>query len=233
MRSIIDLIGLYNWDDTLFDNMSLPAEWSAEERGQLISNLLLDTAELEILYPQPVMMKYAINLWSEKELPQWEKLYETLHFDYNPIWNKDGTITETENINRKTDEDITAGHTEDESGESSEKANSSANANGEDHHNVYGFNSDTDAPESKDTSSDTSSTESNANGTSSRKETDNDTRARDETEDTGRTLSRIEQGNIGITTTQQMIKEEREVDEFNLMDYIIDSFKKRFCIMVY
>lgn len=40
-------------------------------------------------------------------------------------------------------------------------------------------------------------------------------------------------GNIGVTTTQQMIEEERGIVKFNIYDYIIDSFKKRFCILVY
>ena len=40
-------------------------------------------------------------------------------------------------------------------------------------------------------------------------------------------------GNIGVTTTQQMIEAEREVVKFNIVDYIIGSFKKRFCILIY
>lgn len=40
-------------------------------------------------------------------------------------------------------------------------------------------------------------------------------------------------GNIGVTTTQQMIEEERRVVKFNVMDYIIDSFKRRFCLLIY
>lgn len=40
-------------------------------------------------------------------------------------------------------------------------------------------------------------------------------------------------GNIGITTTQAMIQAERDLIKFNLYDYIIDSFKARFCILIY
>lgn len=40
-------------------------------------------------------------------------------------------------------------------------------------------------------------------------------------------------GNIGVTTTQEMIERERRLVEFNLMDYIIDSFKRRFCLLIY
>lgn len=40
-------------------------------------------------------------------------------------------------------------------------------------------------------------------------------------------------GNIGVTTTQEMIKEQRDVVKLNIYDYIIESFIKRFCIMIY
>ncbi len=40
-------------------------------------------------------------------------------------------------------------------------------------------------------------------------------------------------GNIGVTTTQQMIDEERRVAVWSIYDHIINSFKNRFCILVY
>lgn len=52
--------------------------------------------------------------------------------------------------------------------------------------------------------------------------------------DTGTiTRTREEHGNIGVTTTQQMIREEREIADFSLYQLIIDEFKERFCVMVY
>ena len=48
-----------------------------------------------------------------------------------------------------------------------------------------------------------------------------------------RTYSRTEHGNIGLTSTQQLIREQREVVQFDIYDYIAQSFKKRFCICVY
>lgn len=49
---------------------------------------------------------------------------------------------------------------------------------------------------------------------------------------TNQTSSNIK-GNIGVTTSQQMIEQERKVNEFCIYDYITESFKKRFCIMVW
>ena len=40
-------------------------------------------------------------------------------------------------------------------------------------------------------------------------------------------------GNVGVTTSQEMIEAERKVVQFNIYDYIIQSFQKRFCLLVY
>ena len=52
------------------------------------------------------------------------------------------------------------------------------------------------------------------------------------TEDNG-TITREESGNIGVTTTQAMIKEQREIVQFNLYDYMLQQFKRQFCVMIY
>lgn len=40
-------------------------------------------------------------------------------------------------------------------------------------------------------------------------------------------------GNIGVTTTQEMIRQEREISKFNLIAYITQAFKQEFCLLVY
>ena len=40
-------------------------------------------------------------------------------------------------------------------------------------------------------------------------------------------------GNIGVTTTMQMIREQRDIVKFNLYDIITEEFKLRFCVLVY
>lgn len=43
----------------------------------------------------------------------------------------------------------------------------------------------------------------------------------------------ITKGNIGVTTTQQMINEERKIALFEISEFISDDFKGEFCILVY
>ena len=49
---------------------------------------------------------------------------------------------------------------------------------------------------------------------------------------TGSYKSRVH-GNIGVTTTQQMIEQERRSVEFCMTEYIINDFISRFCVGVY
>lgn len=74
-----------------------------------------------------------------------------------------------------------------------------------------------------------SNNNTNSNGSGSTTENESGTNKRDLTHKrTGRT-----HGNIGVTTSQQMIQSEREVAMFNIYDIIAESFVENFCLMVY
>lgn len=40
-------------------------------------------------------------------------------------------------------------------------------------------------------------------------------------------------GNIGVTSAQDMIKQEREIADFDIIDIIVSEYKKKFCILIY
>ena len=40
-------------------------------------------------------------------------------------------------------------------------------------------------------------------------------------------------GNIGVMSSQDMIKQEREIADFDIIDIIVSEYKKKFCIMIY
>ena len=166
MGATLSLLGLYAFDSTLFDRMQLP---NGVDKETLISNLLAETAEFEVLYPDWHFMEFMIFQWSSKEKPVWDKLLATTTFDYDPISNYD----------RK------------------ERWVNTGNSTGK----VAGFNSEDLVK---------------ANG------------AETEVVREGRAY-----GNIGVTTTQQMIEEERRIVQFNIIDYIIESFKRCFCLLIY
>lgn len=249
MRATLSLMGMYEFDHTILDFFHYPDKWETVDKDVFVNKLLLDTAELEILYPDADIFKTAIKYWSAAEVHNWNKLYDTTVLKYNPIWNKDGTVTETEkHVKNNNYTDVTDGTIADhsitsgnQSTESSGNENIDTTNNTNEKNYVFGFNSDNAAQSGETVTDDTGrtntdkseNTQTNSSANTDATTTNNTNFQHDEKENIDREYTRTEQGNIGVTTTQQMINEEREVDKFNLMDYIIDRFKQRFCLLVY
>lgn len=228
LRSRLDLIGIYNYDNTVLDLLELPEDEDGNElieRDTLKDNLLMDTAEMEILYPDSSFLKLAIGAWSKKQVPIWTEMYNSTQYEYNPIWNVDGTVVEERDLagtDYRTD-DHTTERTHDDTLERTHDDTVTTD-NG-----TYGYNSSTLAPESKIENAHDGTITDTHTGTI----TDTDTGTiNHDTTDTG-SITTTRQGNIGVTSTQSLIKEQREIVQFNIMDYIINDFKNRFCLLVY
>lgn len=162
----LSIMGLYNYNTDVFAGFEVP---DGMDKDVVINEIVMQCAELELLYPSYNLMKIAIANWTKVEAKIWEKLWATENLEYNPIWNVDGKVIEKGN------------------------AGSIGSTKGYNETNWL----------------------------------DNSKLAANDERETIRT------GNIGVTTTQQMIREEREVAEYSTVWYIVNSFKKRFCLMVY
>ena len=254
MRATMDLIAAYNYDPSVLDLLELP---EAIDRASLIDNLLMETAEREIIYSNIGFLKQAIGSWSKKNLPVWEELYKTTQYEYNPIWNKDGTVTETETrdlkgTNYHTDNLDRIDNLEDKNTRNYQDRNTrnyqdteTRNLDDDTLNSVYGFNSTSDAPNTRlhtdytgtDTMDHTGTDTVDHSGTDTINHTgrqDLDRTYDENTTDTGTIKhERIEQGNIGLTSTQALIMEQREVVKINIVDIIIDDFQKKFCLGIY
>lgn len=88
-KAKLSVLGLYQWNHRIFEDMALPEDVDGET---LTWKILEDCAELEVLYSDPDYMQASIAKWSAAMLPSWTKMQEALTAEYNPIWNKDGTI---------------------------------------------------------------------------------------------------------------------------------------------
>lgn len=91
----LSVMGLYDADNTLFDMMSFPDGFTTEQKNIVKENILIESAELEVLYPNPYVMKTVIGVWSAKEKPYWDRVYRAALEEYNPIENYRRNETET------------------------------------------------------------------------------------------------------------------------------------------
>ena len=218
----ITILGLLSHDPTLFDIFKIPTGVSRET---LVNNLCLECGEFEVLYPDPEFFKFALNIWSEKNIKRWSDLFDTTTLAYNPIENYDRKedYTTTENgtnesalTNQSTSKSGSAGERHGDSKSTSTASSTSFNS---DALKVSGRNETTSA--TNENSMDNTTASNSTTGSQSGKFGTSST-----------TTARIH-GNIGVTTTQQMIMSQRDVVSFNIYDVIIQDFKKEFCLMIY
>jgi hypothetical protein len=222
-KATLSIIGLYNHDESIFDNLSLP---DGVDTDTVKDSILMECAELELLYPDFDFMKNAIGVWCAKEMPFWEKVREMETAEYNPIENYDRYDTEVENTDRAHDRNannVVSGTTKTTGKDISVD-------NGYDRNMVAGYNSEnlTVNGETRSNNTSNANTESDTKGQTAQLNTEKGK------ENENRVKSLHSHGNIGVTTVAQMMSEMIKVlPEVNTVAVIVNSFKQRFCLMVY
>lgn len=223
--SLLTVEGLYNYDDTLFDGFNVP---DGLVKQIAIDTILMRTRELEILYTDLNYMKTRITIWSNKYQINWKKLYDTTVLEYNPIENYDRMEdwTDTDDETSTSARDNTRNTTNTVKSTSTNEIMNSVNVTDQN----TAFNAGLADHAKQITDGDTTE-----NGSITNTETGKDTE--NENVNGGRTGRHTKtgraHGNIGVTTSQQMIQSERDLVIFNLYDVIAESFIENFCLMVY
>ena len=93
MQATLSVLGLYNWDSSIFDGFSLPDTVDAETLRNLIFS---ETAELEVLYSDPSIFNLILRSWSKSRLEDWKRVEGALNAEYSPIENYDRTETHSD-----------------------------------------------------------------------------------------------------------------------------------------
>ena len=234
----LSVLGLYKFNNHLFDDLRFPEGFSDDEKNTVIGNILAECAELECLFPDYDFCKLMIGLWSKLNLPTWQRIYNLSQMDYNPI----------ENYNRTEKETITTDQTDKHSGNDTKKdsgtdtqlvQSTSTDSNTGTDTNVNSMTAyDSNTMYAHDKSEMTyghkiDNTNTGSNATNYGK---TETFTHGETIDReGETVRENHMfGNIGTMTTQQMGEQEIEISpKLNVMNMIVSSFKERFCLLVY
>lgn len=197
-RTKISLIGLYNFDPTLFDDAFFPADL---DKTILVDHILRTCGEFEILYADPEFLKTSIAAWASVWYRTFYKWVEALAIEYDPLYNYDryeewtdeGTGSQTSEYNDRSDSDATT------------------------ESRVSAYNSSSYQPSGKTI---------NDGGTSSEGIGKNSSE--------GKTIhSGHLYGNIGVTTSQQMLQSELDLARFSIYDSIAHMFMTEFTIPVY
>lgn len=86
MQAMISIVAVYNYDNTVFDELELPDD---ADRETIIEKIMIDNAELSLVYTDPDTVKQLIGNWSKIHSDNWSRILEALEAEYSPIENYD------------------------------------------------------------------------------------------------------------------------------------------------
>lgn len=157
------------------------------------------------------------TLIEKKYLEKWNKLWNTLNFEYNPI--KPYDMTTNEKIGEKQGGSTSSSSLTDDTGTDTTTSKVILDKTED---SLYGFNSLQPIPSNK-----SENTSENMDSSESKnKTTKSDEILHRKTNDIDRELTR--KGNIGNITQQELIKQERDVSQYIIWDTIYDDLNRVF-----
>ena len=238
----ITTVGFYQYmnayNNDLFALLNLPP---GIDKDTLVNNIMLRGGEFEVVYSNPDFYKSAIGLWSNKHYRTFEKWINALNIDYNPLenydrmeeWSDSGSRTNTGTV---SDSGIRK-NTGTQSTESSGKDNFKGSGNSTSSDEISAYNSNSFQNDKKNTTNSSNSSETNTTANNTRtdnlSESNSNTRTDNLSEKTNSDRKGRAHGNIGVTTSQQMLQSELDIAKWNIYEKITDLFLSEFCIMVY
>lgn len=211
----ITLCGFYQYDKTLFDDIVLP---DGIEKENLVAEIMRNSGDLYPYHQVPEYLKQNMNYWFARRLFDFSRMYDALRMDYSPIENydrKENTLRDYENSG------IDKASTTLGSSTTSENVASNENEN-----KVSAYNETDYTNRGKDTQTYNSTVTNRGSGT--------------DTTQTEYGLKRKEvenirvHGNIGVTTSQQMIESEISLRaKYDIYKIISREFEHEFLVQIY
>lgn len=177
----IPLMSLYNYDNSIFDGLSLPDGINKET---LIDKIMIRGGEYESIYTSVPFLKSAISNWSATHRHLIDKWLEVYNKDFEPLENYDRVEDWTDDGNNTTKGTGTT--------TGSDKAHAQGNVTGTNTVSAYNTNN---------LVNDNGTSQGNTTDTTSSTQTGSTTESNDVTH--SKHSGRVH-GNIGVTTSMQM-----------------------------
>lgn len=227
----LTLWGIYEYDKTLFDNIVLP---DGIDKDNLVSEIMRNSGDLYPYHQVPEYLKRNITFWFSRRLFDFDRMYKSLRMEYSPIENYDriedikreykdsGTDTETLTLGSSTTSSHTGTDTD------------SIQGSGSNEKGVYAYNEDGYTNREKDTETHNSNNTQTYNSTVTNTGSGSDKTQTDYGKQRTETESTRIHGNIGVTTSQQMIESEMSLRaKYDIYKIISREFEREFLVQIY
>jgi len=197
-------------DRSIFDSFTLPDGIDVETVKE---SIMFEAGDFGVVYADLDYMIEAIGMWCKKWNYTFAKWLNAISIEYEPL----------ENYRRTEHWDDTGNNSENSKTTGSNSGESNTTGNNQNDYKVTTYEDDTLHQKDRTTDSGTSNTDASGE-------------YEDERDTTGEYANKrdgLAYGNIGVTTSQQMLESELEVARWNLIEQITDMFIRDFCILVY
>lgn len=223
---------LLEWDNTIFDNMALP---EGVALADVADHIIYKYGDAPLFTPDPDVIKFYIGRWSARRLPLWKRYKAAIELEYDPIenYNRYEESTRTPNLTRTQTGSISDAHT----GTTTEQHTGNVTTRNTGDVTDQRAADNSSSWENYDKSSNDLTEQTTNNLTDTRQHGDTVTKTFNNVTDseTGndKTASHIH-GNIGVTTSQQMLISELDlIPRLDIIDYIADDWHSEFCLLMY
>ena len=193
-----------------------------------ISTLLEKILGDKEAFTEAQLQQIAANIYC-KFNKSWNKLYNTLSLEYNPISNYD--MTETSEDNGTGSKTIDRTGTLSRDGTRTAQGNTEQSTDTSQNNDIYGFNSN--SPVGDTTGNGTTSANQNSSANETNTQTDTNTSKDTESATDTKTHTLTRSGNIGVTTSQQMIEAERNLWFWNFFDQVFKDIDSILTLKIY
>ena len=214
-------------NDDLFKNLSLPEDI---DKDILVNNILLKGADFEVMYSDPYFLQDAIGMWSGKWQRTFEKWVEALAIEYNPLENYDRIEDWDDTMNKGV---ITSARRN--SGNTRTFDNSDTNTPGTtitEETQVSAYDASTYQPAQQVTTTPSGSGDVLPHSGTIKDEYGEGSSGSEKENSKTIHSGRIH-GNIGVTSSVQLLTEQLQISEWNLYEHITDLFLEEFVIPIY
>ena len=175
--------------------------------GDTLKNTILtEGGEFEPIFSDPEIMKEQVELFVYRHSRTFGKWVEALAIEYNPLENYDRQETWSDSGSS--------------TGTNSSQSSGTSGGSGTSTNEVSAYDNSTGySPHDKNTSSTSSTSSASSSGSST-------------SSNSNRHDGRVH-GNIGVTTSQQMLQSEIDISRFNIYDEITNLFIDELLLAVY
>lgn len=234
MQSKITLTGMYNFDNSLFDGLTFP---TGIDRDLAIDRILNKSEEFELVYSDFDYLQERIEIWAKTWERTFKKWVDALSVDYDPLYNYDRKELYTDTHQRDYKDESQRNYTDGTSEHSSSQSNTitGSESKSETEQKVSAYDESAYSDRQKENAGATTNQTGSGNATG---DTTRNAAGGSNSAESGNSNEVVKHeahlyGNIGVTTSQQMLRDELDIATWNLYEHISDIFIDEFCILIY